>query len=153
MDKENLMEEIKVEIENLERLSGEMQELIKRSGEKPDFIEARAAGSVLHDFYCGAEKIFERIALQIDGKLPKGDDWHTELLLQMSRPAEGTRDAIIGHELLENLKQYLRFRHLFRHIYGFELRWERFRNLALSLPFTLDELTNALEKFKEEQMQ
>ncbi len=153
MDKENLMEEIKVEIENLKRLSGEMQELIKRSGEKPDFIEARAAGSILHDFYCGAAKIFERIALRIDERLPKGEGWHTELLLQMSRPIEGTRDALIGHEMLEKLKQYLRFRHLFRHIYGFELRWERFSNLALSLPLTLDQLADALEQFKEEQMQ
>lgn len=149
MDKEKLTEEIKIEIENLERLSGEMQELIKRSGEKPDFIETRAAGSILHDFYCGVEKMFERIALQIEGELPKGEDWHTELLLRMSHPIEGRRDALIGQELLEKLKQYLRFRHLFRHIYGFELSWERFRNLALSLAPILGELTDALEKFNE----
>jgi len=30
------------------------------------------------------------------------------------------------------LKEYLKFRHLFRHIYGFELKWERIKPLVLS---------------------
>ncbi len=33
----------------------------------------RAAGSVLHDFYVTAEKIFEVVAREIDEKLPAGE--------------------------------------------------------------------------------
>jgi len=53
-----------------------MEEITKRFVEKPAFIETRAAGSILHDFYGGVEKVFERIAIHIDDRLPKGDDWH-----------------------------------------------------------------------------
>lgn len=149
MDKEKLVEEIEIEIENLERLSREMEELTNRLGEKPDFIETRAAASILHDFYCGIEKIFERIALRINGEIPKGEDWHTELLLQMGRYVEGVRDEVINKSLLEKLKEHLRFRHLFRHMYGFELKWERFKGLALSLQLILNELKNDLRFFKD----
>jgi len=147
MDKEILKEEIEIELKNLERLAREMQELTNRFVNKPDFIETRAAGSILHDFYCGVEKIFERIAVHIDSKLPKGEDWHTDLLLQIAHPIKGVRDAVVSTDLLEKFKEYLRFRHLFRHIYGFELRWERFKDLSLSLFTILSEFKNNLERF------
>ena len=82
MDKKALNKEINIELENLTRLVREMGDLTGRFVGEPDFIQTRAAGSILHDFYCGIEKIFERIAIRIDGGLPKGGDWHTELLLQ-----------------------------------------------------------------------
>ena len=146
MDKEILKEEIEIELKNLERLAREMQELTNKFVNKPDFIETRAGGSILHDFYCGVEKIFERIAVHIDGKLPKGEDWHTDLLLQIAHPIKGVRGAVVGTDLLEKFKEYLRFRHLFRHIYGFELRWERFKDLSLSLFTILSEFKDNLKE-------
>ena len=80
MDKENLKKQVEVEIENLERLVKEMVEITNKIADEPDFIETRAAGSILHDFYCGVEKIFERITIFINNKLPNGEDWHKELL-------------------------------------------------------------------------
>jgi len=124
MAKEELKEEIKIEIDNLERLNREMKQLLTKIEDKPSFIEVRAAGSILHDFYCGVERILERIALSVDKNLPKGENWHIELLLQMAKPLAEIRDMIITKALLQNLKEYLRFRHLFRHIYGFELKWD-----------------------------
>lgn len=90
---------------------------------------------------------FERITIFINNKLPKGEDWHKELLLQMACPIEGIRGAVISQDLLKKLKEYLRFRHLFRNIYGFELKWERFKNLCLSLPAVLGELRDNLRRF------
>ena len=124
MAKEELKEEIKIEIDNLERLNREMKQLLTKIEDKPSFIKVRAAGSILHDFYCGVERILERIALSVDKNLPKGENWHIELLLQMAKPLAEKRDMIITKALLQNLKEYLRFRHLFRHIYGFELKWD-----------------------------
>lgn len=147
MDKEELKKEIIIELQNLERLVREMEELANRFVNKPDFIETRAAGSILHDFYCGVEKIFERIAIHIDGKLPRGEDWHTELLLQMAYPFKEIREAVISQDFMGKLKEYLRFRHLFRNIYGFELKWERFKDLALSLNRLLGDLKNEIERF------
>jgi hypothetical protein len=147
MDKDSLKKLIEIEIENLERLVNENTVLTDRFTDKPDFIETRAAGSILHDFYCAVEKIFKRITVYINNDLPDGEDWHIELLLQMASPIEKTRVAIISRELLEKLKEYLRFRHLFRNIYGFELNWERFKDLSLSLSAVLDELKDNLNRF------
>jgi len=43
----------------------------------------------------------ERISINIDDKLPKGEDWHTELLLQMGKLINGIRKAIITSDLFE----------------------------------------------------
>ena len=89
MDKEALKKEIEIEIENIERLVKEMDEITNRFTDMPNFIETRAAGSILHDFYCGVEKIFERIAIQINGGLPKSEElpwprgWGINLVLDI----------------------------------------------------------------------
>jgi len=137
---------LKVEIENLQRLTDEMGQLLTNTGEKKNFIEVRAAGSILHDFYSGIEKIFERVALAVDKNLPEGVDWHKELLFQMTRPLEGIRDKIISEDLLQKLKEFLRFRHLFRHIYGFELKWERISPLCLDMKNILNELKHEINE-------
>jgi DNA-directed RNA polymerase sigma subunit (sigma70/sigma32) len=149
MDRKELINDIKIEIGNLERLNKQMKSLLSKIEKEPTFIEIRAAASILHDFYSGIEKIFERIAVSVDKNLPKGEDWHKELLLQMARPLEKIRNAVITEELLQRLKEYLRFRHLFRHIYGFELKWDRLKNLSLSLSDILNEIKNVLDKFME----
>ena len=147
MANEEIQQEIKIEIENLERLNNEMNQLLEKIGYKPNFIEVRAAGSILHDFYSGVEKIFERIALALDNHFPKGENWHMELLLQMSKPFKEKRESIISEKLLQNLKENLRFRHLFRHVYGFELTWERFEGLCRRLKDTFGEIKIHLYRF------
>lgn len=147
MPEEAFREDIKIELENLERLTEEMKQLLSGIGDTPSFIEIRAAGSIIHDFYCGTEKIFERIALHIDKSLPQGENWHTELLLQMAKPLNGVRRAIITEGLLQDLKEYLRFRHLFRNIYGFELKWERFKEFCIRLEDIFRDLKFKIEKF------
>ncbi|MBW2039979.1 MAG: hypothetical protein JRI46_10400 [Deltaproteobacteria bacterium] len=147
MDKDNLENEIKIELENIERLLNEAKGLIEKINNEPDFIETRAAGSILHDFYCGIEKIFERIAVGVDKSLPTGENWHAELLFQMGKPLKDVRGKVITSEIMSTLKEYMRFRHLFRHIYGFELKWERFKDLFLRIEDTFKELTSEIEKF------
>lgn len=147
MDKANLKENIEIELANLERLTKEMEELRRRYIQEPDFIGIRAAASILHDFYCGVEKVFERIALSIDRNLPNGENWHICLLSQMAIPVEGIRKEVISGDLFQELKQYLRFRHLFRHIYGFELKWAQFADLVTSLECLRKRVKSALDDF------
>lgn len=145
--RKELENEIKIEIENLQRLTQEMKHLLASTGEEKSFMEVRAAGSILHDFYCGVEKIFERIAVVVDKNLPKGEDWHKDLLFQREKPFEGTRGKVISEDLLQPLKEYLRFRHLFRHIYGFELKWNRIEPLCIQMETLLNKLKGEIEHF------
>jgi hypothetical protein len=147
MSKKELIDDIKIEMENLERLNKEMKDLLSKIEKEPTFVEIRAAASILHDFYCGAEKIFERIAISVDKNLPKGENWHIELLSQMAKPFTNIRDPVISENLFEKLKKYLDFRHLFRHIYGFELKWNKFKELCVKLETIFGEVKFEIEKF------
>jgi len=142
-----LKTEIEEELRDLERLRGEMSEVLKHS--TPGFLETRAAGSILHDFYSGIEKIFRRIAVKIDRDVPSDEDWHTELLIRMSMSIDNIRPPVINVELKEQLGEYLRFRHLFRNIYGFELKWERCKALGVMMIEILETFTKEIRKFFE----
>ena len=70
MDKKEFIEGLKEELKNLERLEKEMKTLLTNLKNKPTFMEIRTSASILHDFYSGIERIFERIAVLIDKNLP-----------------------------------------------------------------------------------
>jgi len=94
----------------------------------------RAIGSIIHDFYTCCERIFKRIAAEINGGTSGGDSWHKELLFRMTIPVEDRRPAVLSEGLAADLDDYLSFRHVFRNIYGFELQGERLSRLASLLP-------------------
>jgi hypothetical protein len=150
VDVKKLKKLVDTELNNLERLSKEINELLLGSKEKKDSIEVRAAGSIIHDFYCGIEKIFERVATVIDNHVPFGMNWHTDLLLQMGETIEGIRDRVISEKLITKLKEYLRFRHLFRHLYGFELKWDRIKPLCVEVEDVLSDFKKEIIKFFKE---
>lgn len=142
---EKLKKDIQIELENLERLVKEMQNFINRINEEPEFVISRTTGSILHDFYCGIEKIFGRIAINVDNNVPKGEDWHMKLLLQMAQ-SKKDRKAIIDSDFLQDLKEFLRFRHLFRNIYGFQLKWDKIKPLCVRLDNVYNKLKLSLAK-------
>jgi hypothetical protein len=147
MDEKEFIDEINDEIKNLERLEKEMNSLLSDIEEEPTFIEIRACASILQDFYSGMEKTFERIALIVDNNLPEGETWHIDLLTQMAKSLVTVRPKVIAEGLFEKLKEYLKLRHLVRHIYGFEMKWERMKPLALSMSSVLDEFKENIREF------
>ncbi len=141
-----LKEEITTELTNLTRIVKEANAISSTHAE-PTSIEIRAAGSIIHDFYCGVERIFERIAVRLGPGLPSAESWHTLLLRSMESEAKGIRVAVIDHELGSRLVDYLRFRHLFRHSYGYELQWRKLQPLIQGLEETLELLRSQLAQF------
>lgn len=149
MDMTRLRNDIKIELANLQRLEDEMKQVSEILHNEASFIEVRAAGSIIHDFYSGIEKIFERIAILIDGLIPKGESWHAELLSRMAHPFEDKRSEVISDGLFEILKEYVRFRHLFRNIYGFQLNWGLFKKLCDEMASTLNLFSDEMDTFLE----
>jgi len=143
----SLRADIGRELAALDRVEGQGKELLARMPEQPTFVEIRTSGSLLHDFYTGIEKIFQRIALEMEGGLPAGFEWHVELLLRMATPIEDVRPPVITNALQDKLSEYLRFRHLFRHLYGFQLRWDRCQTLLADLPRVKAEFQQQLNTF------
>ena len=54
--------------------------------------------------------------------------WNSELFYSMFEETK-SRNAVLQKELTEPLKDYLGFRHVFRHSYGYELDWLRLNPL------------------------
>ena len=135
---------IKDEFEKLRLLDKEKNSLLKK---KPSNYILRAAGSILHDFYTGIEKIFENIAKEVDRRIPLGEEWHSELLHQMTLDIKGLRPPVISPSTEKILREYLGFRHLFRKRYGFELDWQRMKRLLLKIPQVLSGLEKEIEIF------
>lgn len=101
---------------------------------------------MLHAFYTGVENVLSRITVHVAGVKPLGDAWHQGLLKSMAASAPN-RGAVLSLDTLERLSEYLAFRHVFRHSYTFQLRWEKMRHLVLGLDEMLERLREEIAAF------
>jgi hypothetical protein len=145
-----LAAEIRQELESLIRLSGEISETWgKREAVPPAerriYVESTALK--LHNFYTAGERIFERIAGDIDGGAPQTPDRHLRLLRSMSAEIPEVRPQVLSGDLAERLVDFLRFRHLVRNIYGFELDERKMAPLVEAIGATRRELNVEIGRF------
>ena len=144
-----LRADISRELDSVRRLVAEAEEWQSQLADWPDVVRMRTAGGILHDFYCAVERIFRHIATRIDEDLPSGPGWHLQLLQRMGTDIEAVRPAVLDRKTVRQLDEYLRFRHLFRNVYGFDLEWERCRELFSELPVVLARLEQQFGAFDE----
>ncbi len=128
-----LAAEIEHELQGLDALRDELA----AAPPSDDTFALRARGSVLHDFYGGVERIFVRIAEELNGGVPQGERWHRQIVTDMTLDIPDVRPAVIDAALAEELGAFLRFRHVFRNVYGSLLQAERMRPLEERLPDVL----------------
>ena len=110
-----------------------------------EFIENTIAND-LTDVYSGIERIFERIANEVDGYLPKGSRWHKTLLEQMTRQRP-ERPPVISENTGNELEELLKFRHKVRNIYGRELRYDNTLEHAETIGELFDNISKELNTF------
>jgi len=139
--------EVSAELNNLRRLQTELHEItIRRT--TADNLVLRATASILADCYNGVERTLKIILSELDGGLPKGDDWHRQLLAN-AKIATSVRPSIISEQLCNDLIPYLGFRHVVRNAYGFELDIERVNKLADCIPSVITDFKNEISSFLE----
>ena len=143
-----LKADIDREMSQVERLLDESRSDLRGVGGMPSRLEVRGVASVLHDFYSGVERVFERIAVELDGELPRGGDWQSQLLNRMEEEVEGVRPRVLTPDLAERLRPFLRFRHLFLNIGGGQLRWERSTELLAEADEVWPLLEQQMQEFK-----
>lgn len=126
---------LREELAQVGRVVDEAAQVDSRPGaEPPPPLALRGAAGIVHDFYTGLEHAFERVAAEIDGGVPEGATWHRALLQAMTLELPTLRPAVLRRATAHRLDAYLRFRHLFRNVYGFDLEWSRLRPLIEELP-------------------
>lgn len=144
-----LQSEINQEISSLEALLRELKTLKPRLAQKEiSNLDLRAAGSILHDFYNGVENIFRRVAQELNGGLPAGEDWHKQLLTDMSLDVKGVRPPLVSEDLKLKLQKYLGFRHIFRNVYGFHLEQEQIKVMVKEFSRILSWLKREIAAFQ-----
>ncbi len=116
------------------------------SEEDPGFIETSALSTMLHSFYNGIENIFKRIALEIDGNVPSGAASHSALLSSMTQ-STNNRPSLISTAMQNQLSAYLSFRHAFRHMYTFQLKWSKMHSLVMESEEVWQQLQSELDLF------
>lgn len=139
---------IRAELNQLARVTAEAELALRDYPEAvPPPRELRGIGAIVHDFYTGAEHIFEKIAAELDGGVPGGSAWHRELLESMVLDLPSLRPPVLTTTTARALHEFLRFRHLFRNVYGFELEWTRLKPLLARLPTTSKQLESEVRTF------
>ena len=142
-----IKEQIEFKINDIDKLFLEYDLIFKKiETETPDLFDMTILGSVLHSFYNGLENIFEIIAKNVDNSVPMGNKSHQELLHQMASENE-MRNEIINEELYSKLKEYVTFRHFYRHAYSFQLNWEKMKPLVDSIHVIWKESKESLQNF------
>lgn len=140
--------DIRIELKRLQRLADDIAfvrgEIAHDPGHARLFYENLALK--LHNFYTGCERIFQTVATELNGAPPGGFDWHRRLLERMGMDW-GDRPAVLSSISTEGLREYLAFRHVVRHLYGFELDEERLERLVTRYPVVWQQVETDLQQF------
>ena len=126
MNRKKLTQRINDELVKIEGTLARIRRGLESIDVLPDrareFIENTIATD-LADIYSGIERIFERIANEVDGHLPRGSRWHKNLLKQMTKQRP-ERQPVISENTFLQLGKLLEFRHKVTNIYGRELKYD-----------------------------
>jgi len=131
-----LAQELREEMSNLEQVIPLAQRAIAGAERHPtdqDLYISSAALS-LHSFYSGVEKMFLSIAERVDGSVPQGPRWHTDLLNQMVYDLPDIRPSVVSSPTRDALHEYRSFRHLVRNVYTYSLSPKKVKALVDDLP-------------------
>jgi predicted nucleotidyltransferase len=138
---------IEDEFNSIEVTIQTINDLLKQKDSLPEVALIPALASYIADFYSGCERISERVAVYLDGGLPKSKDWHFELLKQVAEPGGDNRPPLWSGALLLELNEYRKFRHLERHIYKIELQPKRVITLAENVEPVFNKIKVAIAIF------
>ncbi len=127
VNRERLIQRITDELKKIERTIKRIERALEKIDVLPpdarEFIE-RALSADLAEVYTGFEKIFERIAYEVDKHIPSSSQWHNDLLGQMAE-RRSERPPIVSKISQRRLRRLLKFRHKVNNIYGDELIYEK----------------------------
>ena len=137
---EDEMNSLKITVDTLNRALAEMAEV-------SEIFVAPALASYVVDFYTGCERISERVAVYLDGGVPRTENWHLELLKQMAEPGGCDRPPLWSGALLLDLSEYRKFRHLRQHNYDIKLKSERVIALAQQVLPVYEQIKLAIDDF------
>jgi len=140
---------IRKEMDDLERLVVRANRAMDSARKNPQDTDLYidSASLNMHDVYSGFERIFKQIAATVDGNVPSNPEWHRELLEQMGLDLPKVRPPVLTSDSIQQLDEYLRFRHVVRNVYTFSLDPERIGRLVKGLESLIGRIHQELLAF------
>ena len=127
VNRNKLIQRISDERKKIERtvrgIANALQDIEIIAANHKKYVEKTIASDIA-EVYSGIERIFERIAREVDMQMPRGSRWHNDLLEQMAE-RQPERPPVISSNTLPKLKELLNFRHKVNNIYRYELIYEK----------------------------
>lgn len=128
---DDLITDLQIERRKLTQLVASLQGLVPHWDEPAGQSERIDAAALrLQSLYTGLERCFGQVVRVFNGGPPQGQDWHRRLLERMTIETE-QRPALLDADSRDGLAELLRFRHVVRHLYAYELRAEQVHRLLL----------------------
>ncbi len=112
-----------------------------------DPLRLDAAALRLQSLYTGIERCLLLTVRVINGGTPDGAEWHRRLLERMAQ-STAQRPALLSAGTIAGLQELLRFRHLVRHLYAYELRPQPVEQLRLEALALWPAVLRDLEAFR-----
>ena len=129
-------EYLAAEAKNIRKALEMIRDLLSRPTLTP--YEVIALGKLLQDAYTGIERILRTLLEGKGLKVQKSETWHKDLLLA------ARQHSLISEDQFTTFRDLLLFRHMQVHGYGFMLNEARLRELAKSVPGSLERLLQDL---------
>ena len=149
VNRESLIQRISDERDKIERTvrgtKNALQDIDIVEQNHKKYVEKTIASDLV-EIYSGIERIFERIAREVDKHIPSGSKWHRNLLAQMAEH-RGKRKPIISKITERRLNRLLKFRHRMNNIYRYELIYEKAEKHAKRVSKLYDNLSKELDAF------
>jgi len=128
----------------IERNIEALEQLLSQAENIPEIALTPALASYINDFYKGCERINERVAVTLDGGLPRGEKWHQQLLRQVADVGGDNRPPLWSGSLLLELDEYRKFCHLVVHIYSVQLEQKKVLVLAQNVKPVVGKMKQAM---------
>lgn len=138
---------IREELDALRKVLERAQEGWHRVQRSSDDYYLDGVALNLHGFYAGLERLFELVAVVLDGSTPQGANWHQALLQQMTAEVPQVRPAVISEETRHALDPYRGFRHIVRNVYTFKFDPTKMQRLIEEAPNVFDQARAELLAF------
>lgn len=149
VNRESLVQRISDERDKIERtvrgINNALQDIDTVAENHRKYVEKTIASDLV-EFYNGIERIFERIAREVDKQIASGSKWHRDLLTQMVEH-RGKRSPIISKTTERRLNRLLKFRHRMNNIYRYELIYEKAEKHAKRVSKLFDNVSKELDAF------
>lgn len=138
---------IRSELNELEDVLLRIKEGWERAQRSGDDYYLDGVALNLHSLYSGLERLFELIAVNVDGIKPDKENWHRELLKQMTNEVKQVRPAVISEESYLKLDIYRGFRHVVRNVYTINFDPLKVTKLVDDAPAVFDTVKKELSAF------